>query len=203
VTKKIERPILFSAPMVRAILEGRKSQTRRVAHESYRNIFEASSLANGYVALNVFAGEIHSPYGNPGDRLWVRETFYIDRGYCIIRPLPRERPAGIDDCIYYRADGECCEQIPECCCGELGPTPWRPSIHMPRWASRITLEVVGVRVERLREITEQDAISEGMLTLGPSSRERFEKFWDSINAKRGLEWGANPWVWVIEFKKIS
>ena len=161
-----ERPILFSGPMVRAILNGTKTQTRRVMRPGER--VEKMILNK-------------SPYGIPGDRLWVRETW-----------------TGADDpahkhAVHYRADGErACR--------------WRPSILMPRWASRITLEVTGIRIERLCDITERDALAEGCVGDGHvtvDARAAFKLLWGSLNAKRGYGWDANPWVWVIHFKRIG
>lgn len=202
-----ERPIIFSGQMVRALLDGRKTQTRRLV----KLPFVPDSIAEHRHYANEFTpwkdGERHStilcPYGKPGDRLYVRETFYIDLMPWDVEKLPQHRPDGLDDRdIYYRADGECCQQIPECCCSELGrKTPWRPSIFMPRWASRITLELTEVRVERLRMISSADCIAEGLhgtMRNDAPVRERYRDLWDSLNAKRA-PWHSNPYVWVLEF----
>ena len=151
-----ERPILFSAPMVRAILDGRKTMTRRILTERH--------------------GE-YCPYGHPGDFLWVRETFYNSR-------MDNSMPT------HYRADNQ----------DEDFQLIWNPSIFMPRWASRILLEITAVRVERLQKISEDDARAEGVSpeTVGP-----FSELWDSINRKPGRTWADNPFVWVIEFKRIK
>lgn len=168
-----ETPILFSGPMAKAINDGRKTMTRRVVKPTSR---DADGIAvytqddQGVIeVVNAFEGEpidaepIVCPYGKTGDRLWVRETFYIDHCCYTKGPLPKEKPNEIEDMIYYRANGTCCEQIPECCCGEYDrPTPWRPSIHMPRWASRILLEIENVRVERLQEISDGAIVAEGL-----------------------------------------
>lgn len=246
-----ERPILFSGPMVRAILDGRKTMTRRVMSPQPPAGFESGDeWAPGYYGLlqplqngepmepgprdrwgvSDADGEwgIWCPYGAPGDRLWVRESWYYD-----IPPheLPKARPDDFDDLsLYFRADGECCEQIPECQCSDVGKPQWKPSIHLPRWASRITLVVESVRVERVQEISEADILAEGVGGLQLSDarerrierrrcvqqyrgrpdlvndsefarRERFRELWDSINAKRGFGWDANPWVWVIGFRR--
>ena len=223
-----ERPIIMSAPMVRALLEERKTQTRRVlnpqpSHDQYHVwrgrvtrdeehrmwCWKDLALENIWDFPN---GEdrkelaLHCPYGVPGDRLWVREAFLIDDRTLITGPLPRVEP-NLDwqDCTYYRADGECCEQIPECACAEYdGKTPWRPSIFMPRWVSRITLEITDVRVQRLQEISEEDAIAEGYeVAFGPGMFSRaFDSFWDSINAKKH-PWASNPWVWAITFRGVD
>jgi hypothetical protein len=170
-----EKPILFSAPMVRAILEGRKTMTRRVVKPQ-----PESDQDDGH------AGLIQDcPYGQPGDRLWVRETFSTDGCACY---EPCFCPS-----VWYKADDLSEDK-------ELQPK-WCPSIFMPRWASRIILEVTGVRVERLQEITNAGALAEG---IEPSGVPRtyvgdFAALWDSLNAKRGYGWDTNPWVWVIGF----
>jgi hypothetical protein len=166
-----ERPILFSGAMVRAILDGSKTQTRRVV--KYRDYAEDDS--------QVHATEC--PYGQPGDRLWVRETWSVPPGD-EVEPGAR---------LLYRADPADDAQ--------WSPAPlfrWRPSIHMPRWASRLSLDLTGVRVEPVQDISEADAIAEGrnLLVAHPGY---FPDTWDAINAARGYGWDANPWVWVLEF----
>jgi hypothetical protein len=158
---------------------------------------------------------IKCPYGAPGFHLWVRETFYIDHVDYIGKPLADLPP--IEDGIYYRVDGECCDQIPECQCAspEVGKPAWRPSIFMPRWASRITLDILDIRVERLNDISEEDAVAEGCEAwekidyscLPPvpdrdiTAREEFQKLWERINGAGS--WKANPWVWVVVFKRLT
>jgi hypothetical protein len=173
-----ERPILFSAPMVRAILDGRKTQTRRLARVTHP-WFKPGDIRG-------------CPHGEPGDRLWVRETWGQDTS----------------GKVWYRAS---CEE---------GNTPnygWRPSIHLRRRDSRIDLEVTGVRVERLQAISHEDARAEGVMSMSesevrsmtPKGRTwtrgpavaRFECLWDAINGKRSA-WASNPWVWVIDFKRV-
>ena len=175
-----ERPMLFSAPMVRAILDGRKTVTRRIVK------------ARDLEWMDVHQG-LREPdnaerchYGQPGDRLWVRETFgHFERN--------ENFAPGCE--VFYRADGE-----------SLAVEPWRPSIHMPRWASRITLEVTGVRVERLHACNEVDAIAEGApwAACGApqegSHKAGFAQLWEQINGHGS--WEANPWVWVIEFRRL-
>jgi hypothetical protein len=189
-----ERPILFNDEMVRAILDGRKTQTRRVAKVE---TCDTRPLGGGHVFITPTGcysprtPEHHvsyCPYGQPGDRLWVRETFRVIDG----QTQPR---IAID----YRADPE----DKWCRIGDfLGDgKKWRPSIHMPRWASRILLEITNVRVERVQEISVADAKAEGV--CGLSARAEFLMLWDSINAKRGFGWDANPWVWVIEFRRTE
>jgi hypothetical protein len=187
--------------MVRAILEGRKTQTRRIVkpqpmwiERNKRKVYEGAFLTindNGILIVNV----IRSPYGKPGDRLWVRETW---------QGKPERN--GFKPEVAYRATMEGHPEYPQ-------PTvlgKWKPSIHMPRWASRINLEVVSVRVERLQEISHEDAIAEGIQeTTAPLKEERltvpqhlFAHLWDSINKKDGTRWQDNPWVWVVEFKEV-
>jgi hypothetical protein len=194
----IEKPILMSAPMVRAILEGRKTQTRRgikfneagrIKYQGKQWHREDPECVKG------------SPYGQPGDRLWAREAFTENT----VIPI-KDRPEG--DFIYM-AD-----------LNERGATKyaakWKPSIHMPRRASRITLEITGVRVERLNDICEDDAMAEGCENdvvylfgddglpdwhTGKYAMERFEELWESINGEGS--WHKNPWVWVIEFERIK
>jgi hypothetical protein len=166
-----ERPILFSGRMVQAILDGRKTMTRRV----FKTAKLIPTESYGKRALTRTC-----PYGQPGDRLWVRET----HNTCGEKP-------------FYRADGEM-------------PLEWKwsPSVFMPRWASRITLEITAVWVERLKDITIEDAQAEGITPLGTEGDSRrwragFRELWDSLNAKRGYGWDANPWVWVISFKRVK
>lgn len=190
-----ERPILFSGPMVRAILDGRKTQTRRVmkpqpeyrAKRKLQWSWGTRQWLNGHTPTDhckhCSMWNSENPYGQPVDRLWVRETFAV----CA------------DNNIFYKADGK--------------PDPWdgikwKPSIHMPRKASRITLEITGVRVERLQDISPTEACKEGIFEDGnycsepplPYPVATFKKLWNSINGPGS--WVANPWVWVIEFKKL-
>jgi len=213
-----EHPIIFSTEMVKAILEGRKTMTRRVVKDPRRKMPEnpIAAFGNGhgrlysigdmqYEASHPEKPNFPCPYGQVGDHLWVRETF-----------APREMMSGKAE-IAYKADGG---QLPSYLLGDKEiPCYWKPSIHMPRWASRITLEITNIRVERLQEITNDDAFKEGMtrelasklgISVSPSeeefnltqTRRVFIDLWDSINAKRGYSWESNPWVWVIEFKVL-
>lgn len=203
------KPILFSTPMVRAILKGRKSQTRRVIKPQY------AERSNGEkIPLDVFSKEcdlvLFAPH-QPGDILWVRETWgtaytYGDKG--------NHGKVGM---YVYLADGD-----------TLAPTlsmKWRPSIHMPREAARIFLRVIDVRAERVQEISEADAEAEGIGDLfqdeiahsdkpiynipvdwnmkNPLAICQYELLWDSLNAKRDggiYAWDKNPWVWVYTFE---
>jgi hypothetical protein len=192
----MEHPILFSGPMVRAILDGRKTQTRRVVlrPERYERIRDCS-----------FA----SPYGVPGDRLWVRETWFPDPP--IDGTWPGDAAWNHDRTIEgvpakYRSPKHCIFAAS----WDGIPLAWRPSIHMPRWASRLALEVTEVRVQRLQEITEEDAQAEGFrdrYDAAPTGEkdtaaEVFREAWDEINGKRG-PWASNPWVWAISFRRIA
>lgn len=217
-----ERGIVFSGPMVRALLDGSKTQARQVvtpgkgqrwltaetidkvrrfapskdnwwtmaAGPERRIVHCGHDMDGGHI------GSIRCPHGAPGDRLWVRETW--DRF-----------PEGN---ILYRASGAHGE--------DSSPFEhWRPSIHMPRWASRITLELAAVRVERLQEISEADAVAEGGVRyedervsgwrhdtssdwVSVDARYSFRRLWDSLNAKRA-QWASNPFVWVLEFRRVS
>ncbi|MCZ2897339.1 hypothetical protein MTR01_25285 [Burkholderia thailandensis] len=233
-----ERPILFSGPMVRAILDGRKTQTRRIAVPKRSGIdfigggpmdgpdwndptcwgFEAPNTGLWWALRgDEQCYQLPCPYGRPGDRMWVRETHDVNRLGSETFPDGRQRLyAGI---AYQADDGRHEVDITDSQCRAIEAKKWRgwtPSIHMPRWASRITLEVTGVRVERLQDISEVDAISEGIdktaagfwSTYGQcdvdgtySPRLSYQCLWDSLNAARGFGWDANPWVWVVEFAK--
>ncbi|EML4687803.1 TPA: hypothetical protein U2L42_004569 [Citrobacter amalonaticus] len=207
-----ERGMIFNGEMVRAILDGRKTQTRRIVKVQpdtpefgLRRIIE-SSIANEIGmyfwsqedarGIKARSKQFYCPYGDVGDRIWVRETF---------SPVPdHEEPAGCS-ALLYAADGN----------GPYGK--WVPSIHMPRWASRLTLEITGVRVERLNDISEEDARAEGIIDGGclncgepepcgcvnpqPDATDAFAYLWQSIYGKEN--WDANPWVWVIAFKRIE
>ena len=182
-----ERPILFSAPMVRALLAGTKTQTRRIVKVPKR--FEGfSSPAHAGV-------DFGCPYGAVGDRLWVRETWGLgfedgEGGYSAI-PWTGADPQK-DGKAFYRADFNDPPDAPR--------RPWRPSIHMPRWASRITLEITGVRVERLRDISQSDAMDEGVSVGSPATFQAvaaFRDLWESINGEGS--WNENPFVWVVCF----
>ncbi len=204
-----ERPILFSGPMVRAILEGRKTMTRRVVKpEGAHHLFPFLDLPGNHTgewawcsSSHVVSKHIHCPYGQVGDRLWVRESMLFDP----------------DQGWRYSADGA--DVIDE----NYGKINQRcPSIHMPRSCCRILLEIVSVRVERLHEISEADAQAEGVerVVVGsgwrrycdPDSEEvgvppcgdarrSFRSLWKYINGDES--WNANPWVWVVEFNRVQ
>lgn len=197
--------------MVRSILAGYKTQTRRVVkpkppgwatgakfcNEGWGTDRKHKWCFNDDAAFESFTS--NCPYGQPADHLWVRETFYWDR----FEKLTASKPRDFERDLYYRADGECCDQIPECQCASEGKVEWSPSIFMRRWASRITLEIVDVRVERLKAISEEDANAEGVEPYGPDDgryKEGYKELFESINGKGS--WKANPWVWVVTFKQV-
>lgn len=210
-----ERPILFSAPMVRALLAGTKTQTRRVVKHPHAADIDVWADAGGGVwelgvteaGVSASMGKLKCPYGQPGDRLWVRETTAVD----YFDGPPHHG---------YRADwsSRAADVLPE--------PKWTPSIHVPRRASRLTLEVTGVRVERLQAISEADAVAEGIERvrgrdvpaamggnvetwrdyLDPerwqtTPRGSYFSLWESINGPGS--WAENPWVWVVEFKRVT
>lgn len=221
-----ERPILFSGPMVKAILAGRKTQTRRVVEPLPS--WQVHSVCDPNGAADPWAVWFHypdtdrvghlrvCPYGVPGDRLWVKETCFIWARWCkngftksgrqrwrfkvenphtVVfdpnHPQVATRKTPRETCMYWR----------------------RPSIFMPRWASRLTLEITDVRVQRLQEISASDVLAEGV-DNGKSNpamgvrwenmqRMAFEELWDSINAKRGHGWEKNDWVWALTFGRVA
>ncbi len=224
-----ERGILFSGPMVRALLDGAKTQTRRavkpMAGEQSRWLTDdliqkvphgtmsgggwqmhhpkAGTHVDGvYVAHDSPLGWIRSPYGRPGDRLWVRESWRASSAHDSL--APRKIPPG--DAVEFSADQE-----------RVLTGKGRPSIFMPRWASRITLEITDVRVERLQDISDEDAAAEGVVgggwylaeqspvcllhTQTSAAKWNYGVLWDAINGKGS--WAANPWVWVVEFTKVG
>ena len=196
-----ERPILFSAPMVRAILEGRKTVTRR-----------ALKMPHGFWETSA-TGELmpipaNCPYGKPGEQLWVRETWYCDHFEVMRGPYlkPDDLDVGeaLDDgTLVYAADG----LTPY----EADQPIWKPSIHMPRWASRILLEITDVRVERLQDISRADIRAEGLQCppelasddVSPNYRDWYPAAWRELRESTGGNWDANPWVWVVEFKRVT
>jgi hypothetical protein len=190
-----ERPIIFSAPMVRAILAGTKTQTRRVVKNTGMYAIDAPIHGEETAKRELLALATRCPYGQPGGRLWVRETW----------AQPDRRSAGFSPWVY-AANYQ-----------ERPSHRWRPSIHMPRCASRILLDVTAVRVERLQDISEADALAEGvtpkwepgcsgrlMEALGGFSfrpaASAYADLWESINGPGS--WDANPWVWMVEFRRV-
>lgn len=215
------RPILFSAPMVRALLNGTKTQTRQVVKpRPDRYMGKRCMLQPHELAGEVNQGEYSNcPHGQPGDRLWVREPWCgeID-GHT--SQLIYNEDGNTYKCLY-RADGQHVvlddgDGFTKTNKDGSEASPWKPSIHTPRWASRITLEITAVRVERLHNISEADAIAEGVIAednrryycgfddegriLSKSPVTAYAWIWNSINGPHS--WELNPWVWVIEFKRV-
>lgn len=226
-----ERPILFSAPMVRAIQEGRKTVTRRpIRFQPNVPVTDAIPRRNfphgpatidwywrpkhGHLNGVPSAGwDFKCPYGQPGDRLWVRETWFCDHFEVMRGPYLKPDDLDIgeareDGTLVYAADG----LTPF----EAEQPAWKPSIHMPRWASRILLEITEVRVEQLQNICEEHAIAEGVdvsicqqfLETSPTRHQcklaalhGFSGLWESINGAGA--WDSNPWVWVVNFKRVA
>jgi hypothetical protein len=183
-------PILFSGPMVRALLDGRKTQTRRIVKGEALDWLDASGFAPAFVAS---PDNGMCPYGQPSDSLWVRETWAARPDYDDLPPTECGNEG-----IWWKASLSAWPQGYEACHGR-----WRPSIHMPRWASRLTLELTGVRVERLQGISDADAKAEGCdyterppLSVGYYTA--YRELWETINGPGS--WEANPWVWVLEFE---
>jgi hypothetical protein len=212
-----ERPILFSAPMARALLDGRKTQTRRIvaADDVPAGVTWVErdgvwgpcrdELCRG--ALDLVATTRRCPYGVPDDRLWVRET-WAPADY--LNGSKREEPQQ----VAYRSTSTILdhghmspEQYPLDTYGiDFDKIKWKPSIFMPRWASRVTLEITDVRVERLQEITEEDARAEGVRPALPliedAHRVDFRALWEGINGDRA-PWSSNPWVWALSFRRVA
>lgn len=222
-----ERPVIFNGEMVRAILDGRKTQTRRIVKSDCMDIGEKDDGSRWPWREHDEGGDYWypCPFGQVGDRLWVREAyqgplFNFDQMETYLEDTSKfERPEFCE----YRADG--------------GKTPeyydaddnlrygWKPSIHMPRWASRITLEITAVRVERLNDISEEDARAEGVRAIENNfgngaaycdyllpnqddfaewynrANDSFKSLWKSIYGAES--WRANPWVWVIDFRRVG
>lgn len=203
-----ERPIIFNTEMVKAVLSGNKTQTRRVIKNyDHYACLTGDCPHDKQIECDRVMREM-SPYGQAGNRLWVRETFYE----------AFKKTEDSSGCIYLADYGF-----------DIGLVSyeeakhswsWRPSIHMPRWGSRINLEIINVKVEQIQNISEDDAKAEGVkwnqkvehilwdwgykrgIKLSNDSLVNFYDLWDSINEKRGYGWSKNPWVWVVEFKVI-
>lgn len=222
-----EKPIIMTGESVRAILNGRKSMTRRVIKPQPRQLDVGFWYWQPTTAMRVWVDDHKSPWWrhsldagdgpyHAGQRLWVRETWAIfassyDYEYgwegvgIVDCGIPKTKPASRTYKVIYAADGYPAEE------GEH----WKPSIFMPRWASRITLEIVSVRVERVQDISEEDAMAEGVWTASPdmiAAGERgmnlnhigaYRQLWDSINAARGFGWESNPFVWVLAFRRVA
>jgi len=234
-----ERPILFRGEMVRAILDGRKTMTRRVVKTNNHSANLDTYFMDGepsVLGMQFTDGtKVKCPYGKVGDRLWVRETWGL-RPYAveaigrkITNPLSQflwegsdfSRPIATKEFIDNHILTWGVEwEWKAAYAGDFSSVHWRPSTRMPRWASRLTLEITGVRVERLQDISDADALSEGVERLinedgfidyhpqwgkvikAMDAASSFRSLWDSINAAHGLGWDTNPWVWVITFNMV-
>lgn len=233
-----QHPILFNGEMVRAVLAGRKTQTRRVIRPQPSGAWAVPpvTVSAGRWTSHGCMSDLRCPYGTPGDLLWVREAWqYLGSSWRVGEPYEKHRVRYLADdtrgevklsypCTLpphqtkpknyesryldkYPADFEGREEM----AWHDFLTDWwrkaRPARFMPRWASRITLLVTGVRVERVQDITEADAIAGGCgfgHNYGDgTARTGFAMLWDSINAKRGAGWDVNPWVWVVEFRPLA
>lgn len=208
-----ERPILFSAPMVNAILEGRKTQTRRIAdfeHKSHwgdtpLSLLHVHGEAVPRVAVGRYLTEIEA-YGAIGDTLWVRENFRFGTGYDNVKPSAVPKEPFVK--VWYEADGDTPPH---------GFGKQRPSIFLPRYFSRLTLRITDIRVERLQSISEEDAQAEGaayhnggeighsgwrhdLKDVHPTARQSFGRLWCEINGRES--WDSNPFVWVIGFERV-
>lgn len=221
-----ERPIIFSSPMVRAILDGRKSQTRRIVKKQISDIHKfqgwiigsTDKKRDGCASWGIGEGALiydlvvaRCPYGKPGDRLWVRETW---QGPLFYDEIPEDWNSDkykTPEYCYYKASGDSCDFTDS---DDNFVERWSPSIHMPRWASRILLEVTNVRVERLHDISEEDAKAEGSYVcdyfgrrlLDQSSNQGcykwgYRSIWESLNGSGS--WHLNPFVWVVEFRTLE
>lgn len=207
-----ERPVPFNGEMVRAVLEGRKTQTRRVFKSQppegwfpkdvgFYHPTEYDKDGEEYPGEEIFGAAdedwgIHFPYGQPGDRLWVREAWRTEKSWDGCPPRNVSSRSGIsfiaDEVEYPPGFGR-----------------YRHARFMPRWVSRLTLEITEVRVERVQDISEHDARNEGVRGNAGGAwgceglLQDFEELWDSIHHKDGLHWDANPYVWVIGFKRVD
>lgn len=224
-TMVTERQILFSGPMVRALLDGSKTQTRRVVKPQPELLGERGEDCRVKIGAVSHSGptrymldrlaEFGCPYGVPGDRLWVRETWGCPPAD---HPLVKDgrKPQQGDRIVYAANPADAWQWRGGPGCSDF---VWRPSIFMPRWASRIMLAITDVRVERVQDISVADARAEGISEYGhefrdekwfpgddmyrnSSSPENYARLWDSINGK-DAPWASNPWVWVIAFEVAS
>jgi len=223
----IERGMIFNSKMVCALLDGRKTQTRRPIKFPLFDKNLGCELAGNELAGELSAGNyLNSAFGKPGDRIWVRETFRV-----------HSRATDVATLVYKASERnswtEQTHRVPVAVCNKPAtPEKWTPSLHMPRWASRILLEITDVRVERLNAISEEDAQREGVHTevwdqtvvarnyaasdeffqfwsedmpyfveMNELYRSSFRSLWESIYGAEN--WQANPWVWVIEFKRVE
>jgi len=219
-----ERPILMSAPMVTACMREvyQKTQTRRVLrpqpHEKLADTVHYDRATGGAMWASIRGDHgVACPYGRPGDRLWVRETYAIievDGTHVSIARAER-MPAGK---TLADTDGglkiiQVDRETAAWAAKRVDCERWKPAIFMPRWACRLVLEVTAVRVERLQDISEIDARAEGFLELPfltddpavhrDAARDWYMDLWDSLNAARGFDWKMNPWVWAVSFRRAA
>jgi len=194
-----ERPILFSSAMIRAILDGRKTQTRRVIKQELVHTTSQCGMSvpyfKGLGANDEFLKD-KCPFGKVGDSLWVRETWQreCDGDGSFVQYLYKTDDQDLSDWVDVETD--------------KAGIKWKPSIFMPRIASRLTLEITNVRVERIQDISEYDAKREGVtipdvLDCFSPYKTEFKKLWNGINCKRGFSWESNPFVWAIEFQRVE
>jgi hypothetical protein len=177
--------LMFTGESMRGIIEGRKTQTRRVVQPQ-----PPAELAKAPLEQLLEEGWFQrTPYGAAGDTLWCKETW----GHADDHVGPHS-PA----CCWYRAE-PCKRGFPGHVC-EHGPDTWRLAMFMPRWAARVTLQVVSTRIERLQELSEEDALAEGCAAWPVTARDAYQEAWGGINDKRGFAWSSNPWVHVIAFR---
>ncbi|SXZ66079.1 morphogenetic protein [Klebsiella pneumoniae] len=210
--------MIFNAEMVRALLSGRKTQTRRIIKPQPEATLSGSLSGkwlsrplNGLLLPKIEDIAIHCPFGSVGDRIWVREAFRV-----------HSRATDVATLVYKASERnswtEQTRRVPVAVCNKPAtPEKWTPSLHMPRWASRILLEITNVRVERLNAISEEDARAEGIIDGGclncgepepcgcanpePDATDAFAYLWQSVYGQES--WNANPWVWVISFERIE
>jgi hypothetical protein len=230
-----ERPVIFSGPMVKAILEGRKTQTRRICKPACDMGGELAGSVHpakesGWIAWwpgndlgladftkLAYQDGFQCPYGKPGERLWVRESAYISQpNFGLPEDATHKDYDGQPRVVSYTVDmGFDAKR-----CAEDYGVKCSPSIHMPRWASRITLEITSVKVERVQDISQQDVLAEGIIEATKdeklikyglrewpwmdwrlSPKDAFFKLWESIHGPDS--WATNPWLWVVEFRRIE
>ncbi|MEC7121100.1 MAG: hypothetical protein VXW65_14530 [Pseudomonadota bacterium] len=194
------RPMIFSAPMVRAILAGQKTQTRRVFKDANKFETDCEPVLYGdfwriYDSWGDGVKDLKCPYGVVGDRLWVREGYAVVPRTAFARSDVFQKVSEFDreKAFVYRA----------CFDRSKGDIAWETPLFMPRAASRIELEITNIRVERVQDISEADAIAEGVEQgYGLRHVGFYQDIWDSINGKKH-PWSDNPWVWVVEFKRVE
>lgn len=201
-----ERGMIFNGEMVRALLSGRKTQTRRIIKDCTVGRDQISKFIQiEKKFIGCYPEDVPElireccPYGIPGDRIWVREAFRV-----------HSRATDVATLVYKASERnswtEQTHRVPVAVCNKPAtPEKWTPSLHMPRWASRILLEITDVRVERLKSISDRDALREGCsaadMKSGDCVADVFARLWASIYGSDS--WNANPWVWVIEFKRVE